>query len=179
VTLAVVVLLCGGAGAGAGYVVLRDRFVTDVRVVTPATLAGRSKITDPEIERQFNAIESTVRDDPAITSTATAMYGDLARRDLLAISAGSGRIRNQKRFLASMRDGLTRSGVTVLHTFPTEPGPYGGLAECGDATALTVSFGVCVWVDRGSFGSVFRYFATGRDLERDFVAIRGEIEQRG
>jgi hypothetical protein len=167
--------------SGAGYVVLRDGgpLATNLRVVAPDTLAGRPRFTDPAAQKPIDLMLSSTRDDPAVTSTVAAAYGDPSRRDLLAMMASTRKIANQDMFFSVIHGGMAQSGWHDLQTSPVEPGPYGGRAECGDFTMAEVPIGICMWVDGGSFGLVMGYFATGLDLEPEFITIRGAIEQSG
>ncbi|MFC4021860.1 hypothetical protein ACFOW4_28515 [Micromonospora sp. GCM10011542] len=181
IVLAVVLVLCLG-GAAVTWFAVKDEVgdvvdATKTRVVAPATLAGRPKITDPELQKvsdeMVTEMKSTVQNE---TSAVGAFYGDPAKQDLVMIAGASGVMADPKKELQDAVTGLsTELGVANMAT--VDPGPLGGEARCGDGKAESVPLGVCVWADRGSVGMIIIYFKTGAQAKSEFVAIRGQVEQ--
>ncbi|MGC1212975.1 MAG: hypothetical protein WA890_17130 [Micromonospora sp.] len=182
ITLAVVVVLCLG-GAAVLWFAAKDEVgdvvdATKTRVTTPATLGGRAKVTDPELTSAAEQMLTEMKKDvPDATSTAGGFYGDPAKKDLVMIAAASGVMANPKGELDTATKDLSTE-LTVKEFKTVEPGPLGGDARCGDGKADDVPVGVCVWADRGSLGVVITYFKSAADLQSEFVAMRGEIEQK-
>ncbi|KXK61449.1 hypothetical protein AWW66_13700 [Micromonospora rosaria] len=180
--VAVVLALCGGGTAVAWYA-LRDEVVevveaTGTRVVAPETLAGRPKVTDPELQRladqAVGQMRSTVRDG---NSTVAGFYGDPDTGDLVMVAATAGLLADPERELDRSVEGLA-TDLGVATVAPVEPGPLGGAARCGDGRAQGLPLGVCVWADRGSLGLVVLFDAAGADARAEFVTIRGQVERR-
>jgi hypothetical protein len=73
---------------------------------------------------------------------------------------------------------MSASGFPASNLKDTAPGPLGGIAKCGDGEAAGVPMAVCVWSDNGSVGMLAMLFKKSADLEKEFVAMRGQIEQK-
>ncbi|MEV4655768.1 hypothetical protein [Micromonospora sp. NPDC049301] len=182
IVLAVVLVLCLG-GAAITWFAVKDEVgdvvdATKTRVVAPATLAGRPKIDDPELQKLSDDLvaemKSTVQNE---TSAVGAFYGDPAKEDLVMIAGTSGLMADPKKELDTAVTGLsTELGVATMAT--VDPGPLGGDARCGDGKTDGVPLGVCVWADKGSVGLVVMFFKSGAEAQAEFATIRGQVEQR-
>ncbi|MET8362941.1 hypothetical protein ABZU53_05145 [Micromonospora sp. NPDC005194] len=182
IVLAVVLVLCLG-GAAITWFAVKDEVgdvvdATKTRVVAPATLAGRAKNTDPQLQtiadQMVTEMKTEVQNE---TSTIGAFYGDPAKQDLIMITAVSGVMADPKKELDEAVTGLS-SELSVTNMAVVEAGPLGGDARCGDGKTEGVPLGVCVWADRGSVGLVVMYFKSAEETKAEFVTIRGQIEQR-
>ncbi|MGC4805552.1 DUF3824 domain-containing protein [Micromonospora sp. DT233] len=182
IVLAVVMVLCLG-GALITWFVVKDDVkdvvdATNTRVVTPSTLAGRPQIDDPELKKladdMITELRSKVQNE---TGTVGAFYGDIAKRDMVMVVAASGVMADPKKELDDAIAGL-KTELAVTEVSAVEPGPLGGEARCGSGKVAGTPVGACVWADRGSIGMVVMYFKTGAEVQADFVAMRGQIEQR-
>ena len=149
------------------------------RVVAPATLAGRPKLTDPELQtaadQAVNEMKAGAQNE---TSTVAAFYGDPAKQDLVMIAAVSGAADGPEEGSATPMWTGCPSELTVDKMTAVDAGPLGGEARCGDGTAETVPLGICVWADRGSLGMVVMYFKSADQAKAEFTTIRGQIEQQ-
>ncbi|MGW3621122.1 hypothetical protein [Micromonospora arida] len=182
IVLAVVLVLCVGGAAITWFVVKDDvGAVVDAsktRVVAPATLAGRPKLTNPELqtaaEQAVSGMKTAAGNE---TSTVAAFYGDPTKQDLVMITGVSGLLSDPKKELDAYVDGLSKQ-LTVNKMTAVDAGPLGGEARCGDGKADTVPLGICVWADRGSLGMVVMYFKSADQAKTEFTAIRGQVEQQ-
>ncbi|RAO14185.1 Calcium-binding protein [Micromonospora noduli] len=182
IVLAAVLVLCLGGVAITWFVVKDDvGAVVDAsktRVVAPATLAGRPKLTNPELltaaEQAVSGMKTAAGNE---TSTVAAFYGDPTKQDLVMIAAVSGLLSDPKKELDAYVDGLSKQ-LTVGEMTAVDAGPLGGEARCGDGKADTVPLGICVWTDRGSLGMVVMYFKSADQAKAEFTAIRGQVEQQ-
>ncbi|MFG1651356.1 hypothetical protein ACGFIE_15630 [Micromonospora sp. NPDC049275] len=182
IVLAVVLVLCLG-GAAIAWFALKDEVgdvvdATKTRVVAPATLAGRAKNTDPQLQsiadQMVTSMKAEVQNE---TSTVGGFYGDPTKQDLVMITAVSGVMADPKKELDEAVTGLS-SELAVTNMAAVEAGPLGGDARCGDGKTNSVPLGVCIWADRGSVGLVVMYFKSAEETKAEFVTIRGQIEQR-
>ncbi|MFI6263953.1 hypothetical protein [Micromonospora sp. NPDC051006] len=183
IAVAVVLVLCLG-GTAVAWFGLKDEVSEGVeasrtRVEAPATLAGRPKITDPELkslsDQMVAEMKKTAQNE---TSAVGAFYGDPAKQDLVMVIGVSGLMADPKKELDDVVTGLgTELGVKEMT--PVEAGPLGGEARCGDGKAESAPLGVCVWADKGSVGAVVVFFSSAEKAKADFVTMRGEIEKRG
>ncbi|MGK5676944.1 hypothetical protein ACSNOB_29425, partial [Micromonospora sp. URMC 106] len=183
ISLAVVLVLCLG-GAAVAFFAVKDEVketvdATRIRVVEPATLAGRPRATDPALQAGAQQLETELnRSLPDATSTVGAFYGTLAKKDLVMVAAASGMNPNPAKTLEDTIRGARTSDVQLGDMTSVDPGPLGGEAKCGDAKARDVPLGVCVWSDRGSVGMIIIYFKTGTQAHAELAAMRGQIEQK-
>lgn len=182
IVLAVVLVLCVGGGVITWFAVrgpvgeVVDASKT--RVVAPATLAGRPKVTDAQLQtaadQMVREMKSSVQNE---TSTVGAFYGDPAKQDLVMIAGASGLLTDPKKEMDAAISGLSAQ-LTVTNLAAVDPGPLGGEAQCGDGKAESVPLGICVWADKGSLGMVVMYFKSADQAKAEFVTIRGQVEQR-
>ncbi|MEW2143375.1 hypothetical protein AB0869_11220 [Micromonospora vinacea] len=182
IVLAVVLVLCLGGVAITWFAVKDDvGAVVDAsktRVVAPATLAGRPKLTNPELQTAADELVRGMKSAAkSQTSTVGAFYGDPTKQDLVMIAAVSALLTDPKKELDAYVDGL-RKQLTVGEMTAVDAGPLGGEARCGDGKAETVPLGICVWADRGSLGMVVMYFKSADQAKAEFTAIRGQVEQQ-
>ncbi|MDG4837487.1 hypothetical protein O7631_13255 [Micromonospora sp. WMMD967] len=182
IVLAVLLVCCLG-GAVAIWFTVKDDVgevvdATKTRLVAPATLAGRPKITEPELQaaadQMITEMKAEVQNE---TSTVGAFYGDPDKQDLVMIVGASGLLTDPKKELDDAINGLSTE-LTLTNLATVDPGPLGGDAKCGDGKAESVPLGVCVWADRGSLGMVVIYYKTAEQTKAEFVTIRGQVEQR-
>ncbi|QKW12912.1 hypothetical protein [Verrucosispora sp. NA02020] len=181
IVLAVLMVLCVGGGAVVWFVV-RDTVgeavdATRTRVVAPETLAGRPKVTEPELqqlsESMVRQLKSSIQNE---TSAVGAFYGNPSQENLVMIVAVSGLMSDPKKELDEAVQAISTE-LTVSNMTPVEPGPLGGEARCGDGRA-DVALGICVWADRGSVGMIVMFFSSRNDAASEFLTIRGQVEQR-
>lgn len=183
IVLGAVILVCGG-GATVTYLLVKDSVqgaaeAGNTRVVAPETLNGRPRLRDQAYESAANTAVTGINNSvPGATSTIAALYGDPAKQDLVMVIGTSKVISNPKRALDDVISGINQGGLRLSNVTDIDPGPLGGYAKCGDSTASGLKVGVCVWADRGSVGMVFVYFKTAADASKEFVSIRGAVEQR-
>ncbi|SCL33004.1 Flagellar basal body-associated protein FliL [Micromonospora pallida] len=182
IVLAVVLVLCVGGGIAVWATVKDDVGevveATGTRVVAPETLNGRPRITDPDAVVMVEEIRAEiVRNVPQATNTVVGVYGDMAKGDVVLVVGLSALIDQPEEELDAALRGVSaefEAGVVVT----VGPGPLGGIAKCGDGSAEDVGLGFCLWADRGSLGMVIGFSKTGKEVEREFAAIRAAIEQR-
>ncbi|NJP31602.1 hypothetical protein [Micromonospora thermarum] len=183
IVLAAVLVLCLG-GAAVAFFAVKDEVketvdATKIRVVEPETLAGRPKVTDPNLQNISQQLEAELNKSlPDATSTVGAFYGDPAKQDLVMVAAASGLNTDPTKTLDETVAGARQSDVAVGEMSSVDPGPLGGEAKCGDAKAADVPIGVCVWSDKGSLGMIMVYFKTGADVQKELATMRGQIEQK-
>jgi hypothetical protein len=182
ITFAVLLVLCLGGGVAA-YFAFKDDVgdvvkATQTRLVAPETLAGRPKITKPELQAAADQMVTGMKTSlPGATSTVGAFYGDPAKQDMVMIAGASGLIADPEKQLNDSITSMGTGGLTLSNVKSIEPGPLGGVAKCGDASTGGIKMGVCIWADRGSLGVIGIYFQTGEQAQAEFVKIRSEVEQ--
>ncbi|MFF5215008.1 hypothetical protein [Micromonospora sp. NPDC000442] len=182
IVLAVLLVLCGGGGTAIWFAVKDDVSeavdASRTRMVAPATVAGRPKLTEPELQQaadeMLSEIRSTVSNE---TSAVAAFYGSPTGENLVMIAGASGLMSDPKQELDAAVQSLT-AGIALRNMTSIDAGPLGGEASCGDGQTEGVPLGVCAWADRGSVGLIVLFFSSRADAQAEFVTIRGQIQQR-
>ncbi|MEU6076400.1 hypothetical protein [Micromonospora sp. NPDC047074] len=149
-----------------------------IRVVAPDTLAGRAKSTEPTLKKAADDMVRELRTSvTGETGVAGAFYGSADERNMVMVIAASAFVLNPERELDDTVKGMSK-GLSVKRMTTIAPGPQGGLAKCGDGESAGVPLGVCAWADHGSVGVIVMFFSSAAASAAEFVAIRGEIEQK-
>jgi len=178
----VLVVLCGGLVVG-GYLIYRNSGLADAantHLTTPTSLGGRPKIQDPRLETLMQSAINDLKSD-LINPKATvgALYGDPDTLDLLIVVAVQGTVTDPAGEIdGAFKQLATDSASTTSNVKNVDAGPLGGSAKCGDIEEGDAKLGLCAWADHGSIGAIFLYNKSAAALAADFVAMRGQIEQR-
>jgi hypothetical protein len=182
IVFGVVVLLCV---AGIAVAVYKGKnkvedvvAASKISVVEPATLGGRKKVSDPSLQGSVQSLDTEMKNIQGTTSSVGAIYGDLAKQDVVMVAAASTLTGTAQSRFDEFTTGLNTGGFSTSALKDTAPGPLGGIAKCGDSSAAGVPTAVCVWSDQGSVGMVAMLFKKTADLEKQFVSLRGQIEKK-
>jgi hypothetical protein len=179
IVVGVVALLCV-AGIAVAVFAAKDKInevvdATKITVVEPKTLGGRAKTANEGLQSSLDGLDSQI---PGATGSVVAVYGDPADQDLVMVVAASSINGSAQSRFDEFTSGLGAGGIKMDAMTDTEPGPLGGIAKCGDSETAGVPMAVCVWSDNGSAGMITMMFKKKADLEKEFVAMRGEIEHK-
>ncbi|MFG1888273.1 hypothetical protein ACGFIR_10450 [Micromonospora sp. NPDC049051] len=148
-----------------------------IRVVTPETLGGRAKSTEPALRKATDDMVRELRSSVSSeSSVAGAFYGSAKDRDMVMVIAASSFVLNPERELDDTVKGLSKN-LAVQRLTAIAPGPQGGVAKCGDGESAGVPLGVCAWADHGSVGLIVLFFSSSAAAAAEFVALRAEIEK--
>lgn len=181
ISIAAIVVLCGGILVAG--VLLTKKKVADVvdaaktTVVEPTTLGGRPKITEPALANIMVALSDKMSEIPGATGSVGAIYGDPAQQDLVMVAAASSLSGTPQSKFDQFVSGMDEGGFASADMKDTEPGPLGGIAKCGDGSPGGTSMAICIWSDNGSVGMIAMLLKSVPDLEKEFVDMRGQIEQ--
>ncbi|MEH0826337.1 MULTISPECIES: hypothetical protein [unclassified Micromonospora] len=150
----------------------------EIRLVTPKTLAGRSKNTEPQLRRiadeMVRDMKSGVRNE---TGAVGAFYGSAGKRNLVMVAGASGPVLFPEKELDDAVAGLSTS-LAVKKMATVDPGPLGGVAKCGAGKSSGIALGVCTWADEGSVGLIVMFFSSAAKAKAEFATIRGQVEKR-
>jgi len=182
IVVAVIAVLCV-AGAGVVFFAAKDKVeqvvdATKISVVEPATLGGRAKATDPTLQASVSQLDNELSKVPGATGSVGAAYGDIRQQDLVMVAAASSLSGSAESRFAEFTSGISRGGMTLDNLTDTDPGPLGGIAKCGESKTAGVPMAICVWSDNGSIGMFAMLFKEKADLEKEFVAMRGQVEKK-
>jgi len=182
IVVGVVLLLCVAGGVVA-FLKGKDAVenvvaAAKITVVEPAKLGDREKVSDPSLQASVQSLDTEMKNIQGTTSSVGAIYGDLKKQDVVMIAAASTLQGTAQSRFDEFTAGLKSGGFSTDKLTDTTAGPLGGIAKCGDSSAGGVPTAVCVWSDQGSVGMVAMLFKKKADLEKEFVSIRGQIEQK-
>lgn len=173
-------LLC--AAAGAVFLLMRNPPPADddnpgITLLAPASLNGRPRLHDPEVDRLTEGLVQRLRASVPNTNGASgAAYGDRGRDLVLVITARKS-IRDPAATLTEVVAEVDAGVQAITGMTDVDPGPLGGNASCGDVERVPVDITACIWADHGSIGLVFLYYRTSADAAAEFLTIRGTVEQ--
>jgi hypothetical protein len=178
----VIALLCV-AGAGVAFVAAKDKVeqvvdAASITVVEPTTLGGREKITDPTLAATVSSLDNEMANVTGATGSVGAVYGDLQAQDVIMVAAASSINGSAESRYDDFTAGLASGNMQIDNLTDIEPGPLGGIARCGDSDSAGVPMAICVWSDNGSTGMFAMMFKKKADLEKEFVALRNEVEHK-
>ena len=182
IVVGVVLLLCIGGGVFA-FIKGKDKVenvvaASKISVVEPEKLGNRAKVSDPTLQTSVDALDTEMKNIKGTTSSVGAIYGDVKKQDLVMVAAASTLSGTAQSRFDEFTTGLSTGGLSADKLTDTAPGPLGGIAKCGDSETGGVPTAICVWSDQGSVGMVMMLFKKKASLEKEFVSIRGQIEQK-
>jgi hypothetical protein len=176
VLAAVLLLCCGGAYLFGGRDIINEG---NASLVTPETVAGLKKSTNPELQPLANELSSDLKKDSDLKDTVAAFYEDPKdQRKLVMLVGGTKLMLRPDSELDDLFRGLNSGGTNVKNVTGVDAGELGGKARCGSAEAGGSSITFCAWADHGSLvvGGFFnRPMNESAALLRQ---IRGEILKR-
>ncbi|GLY94836.1 hypothetical protein [Actinoplanes sp. NBRC 103695] len=148
-----------------------------ITIVEPRTLGGRPKLTDDQFKGITEQLKSDLANIPNARNTVGALYGKVAKQDIVVIAGVAADVDNPAQelngtFLGAGVGGLKVTGITSI-----KAGPLGGVAKCGKADASGTDMVLCAWADEGSVGWIIWYFKTITKAKAEFAKLRGEIEK--
>ena len=148
-----------------------------ITVVEPKRLGGRPKLTDEQFAGIADQLESELSQAPGATKSVGALYGTVAKRDIVVIAGVAAPVDNPTQELNGTFFGAGVGGLDVTGITKVDPGPLGGEAKCGKADASGVNMALCAWADEGSVGWIIWYFKSVKQAKGEFAELRGQIEK--
>ncbi len=148
-----------------------------ITVVEPKRLGGRPKLTDEQFAGIADQLESELSQAPGATKSVGALYGTVAKRDIVVIAGVAAPVGNPTEELNGTFFGAGVGGLDVTGITKVDPGPLGGEAKCGKADASGVGMALCAWADEGSVGWIIWYFKSVKQAKSEFAELRGQIEK--
>lgn len=179
--VAALLVLCGAGGYVAARPYLAEWPAT---LSKPEKLAGLELSTEPALQQAANEIAAGIRKDVEVREAIAAFYHDPAAEEkIVALVGGTAFLMSPKAELDEAFRSAGREGMAISNVRGVDPGPLGGLAQCGTAEQQAdggekIPLSVCAWADHGSLmiGLFFhRPVEEGADLLR---RIRTEMLRR-
>jgi hypothetical protein len=148
-----------------------------ISLVTPTTLGGRRKNTDPEATQVAKGLQKAMAGVPGATDSVGAVYGTAAGNDIVLVAATAAAIDDPEVQVKQWFDGALGS-IEVSRITDVDAGPLGGAARCGSAKQPSRdSFPVCAWADDGSTGMLVWYAGSLKAAKGEFAKLRGQVER--
>jgi hypothetical protein len=148
-----------------------------ITIVEPKTLGGRPKLTDPQFAGVAEELKSGLADVPNAGNTVGALYGTVAKQDIVVIAGAEAPVADPAKELDGTFLGAGLGGLKVTGITSVDGGSLGGVAKCGNAKTGTVSLAMCGWADDGSVGWVIWYFKSASQVKSEFPKLRAQIEK--
>jgi hypothetical protein len=149
-----------------------------VKIAAPKTLGGRPRLTDPQLAGIATELQNSFKSMPGATSSIGALYGSVAKRNMVIVTAAQAPVDNPSELLTQLLAGAGVGGLKIDSITPVSTGDLGGVAKCGSATTSGVDMAICSWADDGSVGMMIWYFKTVTKAKAEFPKLRGEIEKK-
>lgn len=148
-----------------------------VTVHAPESVGGRARTTD---DAWAQAGARTVREAFADGATVVVLetYGTAQDKTTMMVFAAAGPIGSPERAVSNLILSVKQRGYTVADFNVIDPGPLGGVAQCGRVSGDGAETVMCVWADHGSNGIIEWYFSSLDEARTEFAGVRAEIESR-
>jgi hypothetical protein len=149
-----------------------------ITVVEPKTLGGRPKLTDPQFASLATELKSGLSDVPDATNTVGALYGTVAKRNIVVVAAAAAPIDDPAKELDSTFSSAGIGGLKITGITTVKAGALGGQAKCGKATEDGLNMAICTWADDGSLGMVIFFFQSVTKAKTEFAKLRAQVEKK-
>jgi hypothetical protein len=149
-----------------------------VEIVEPTTLGGRPKLTDPQFASVAKELENSLKSVPGSSGSVGALYGTVAKQDIVIVAAAAAPIANPERELDQAFYGAGVGGLKITNISAAPTGALGGSAKCGSAKTNGIDMAICSWADDGSLGMLIWYFKSVSKAKAEFPKLRAQIEKK-
>ncbi|XVV11353.1 hypothetical protein ACQP2X_42015 [Actinoplanes sp. CA-131856] len=149
-----------------------------IKIIEPARLGGRPKLTNQQFAPQTERLESSLKTMPGVTKAIGALYGTVGDEDIVVLAAAAVPIANPKTELDSTFYGAGVGGLKIDNIVTAPTGTLGGYAKCGSGKAANTDFTLCAWADEGSFGMIISYFKSISAAKAEFPKLRAQVETK-
>jgi hypothetical protein len=116
---------------------------------------------------------------PGSTGSVGALYGTVAKRNIVIVAAAEAPIDDPATELDQTFYGAGIGGLKIENITKASTGTLGGSAKCGSATSSGVNMAICSWADDGSLGMLIWYSKSVSKAKAEFPKLRAEVEKKG
>jgi hypothetical protein len=149
-----------------------------IKIVEPATLGGRPKLTDPQFASVAKELKDGLASVPSATNTVGSLYGTVEKQDIVIVVAAEAPIADPETELNQTFMGAGVGGLKISNITDAPTGSLGGTAKCGSAETSGIDMAICSWADDGSLGMVMWYFKSVTKAKAEFPKLRAQIEKK-
>ncbi len=151
---------------------------SNIKIVQPATLGGRPRLTEKQFAEIAKQLESSLSNIPGETKSVGALYGAPEKQNIVIAVGAAAPIADPEQTLNQIFLGAGIGGLSVKNTTSAGTGSLGGSAECGNASTSELKMAICGWADEGSLGLVIWYSTSVDKAKAEFPQLRAQIEQK-
>ena len=148
-----------------------------IQILAPKTLGGRPRNTDKGFAALAEQVRSGMKMTPGATGTVGAIYGTVAKQNIVILGATRAPIANPG-LAMDQAFGTGGIGSKITNISAASTGKLGGAAKCGSTEASGIDVAVCSWADSGSIGMIMWYFKTVTKAKAEFPALRAQVEKK-
>jgi hypothetical protein len=152
---------------------------SSVKITEPKTLNGRPKLTDDQFAGVAEELQSSLKSVPGATTSVGALYGTVAKRNIVIVAAAKAPIDDPAKELDQTFYGAGIGGLQIKNITSASTGSLGGTAKCGSASTSGVDMAICSWADDGSLGMMIWYFKSVSKAKAEFPKLRAQVESKG
>jgi hypothetical protein len=149
-----------------------------IKIVEPATLGGRPKLTDPQFADIAKELKDGLAAVPSATNSVGSLYGTVEKQDIVVVAAAEAPIDDPDKELNQTFLGAGVGGLKITNITEAPTGSLGGTAKCGSTSTSGIDMAICSWADEGSLGMVIWYFKSVSKAKAEFPKLRAQIEKR-
>jgi hypothetical protein len=149
-----------------------------VKITEPKTLNGRPKLTDDQFAGVAEELQSSLKSVPGATNSVGALYGTVAKRNIVIVAAAEAPIDDPAKELEQTFYGAGIGGLQIKNITSASTGSLGGTAKCGSASTSGVDMAICSWADDGSLGMMIWYFKSVSKAKAEFPKLRAAVETK-
>ncbi|GIF18354.1 hypothetical protein BJ973_008685 [Actinoplanes tereljensis] len=149
-----------------------------IKIVEPATLGGRPKLTDPQFADIAKELKDGLAAVPSATNSVGSLYGTVEKQDIVVVAAAEAPIDDPDKELNQTFLGAGVGGLKITNITEAPTGSLGGSAKCGSTSTSGIDMAICSWADEGSLGMVIWYFKSVSKAKTEFPKLRAQIEKR-
>ncbi|MEU4241416.1 hypothetical protein [Actinoplanes sp. NPDC026619] len=164
--------------ATAGSTTGPTKAASTIKIVEPATLGGRPKLTDPQFAAVAKELKDGLASVPSATNTVGSLYGTVEKQDIVIVVAAEAPIDDPATELNQTFMGAGVGGLKITNISDAPTGSLGGTAKCGSAETSGINMAICSWADDGSLGMVMWYFKSVSKAKVEFPKLRAQIEKK-
>jgi hypothetical protein len=149
-----------------------------VTIAAPKTLGGRPKLTDDQFAQMADSLKAGLSQLPNATNSVGALYGTLAKQDMVVLAAAEAPIDDPQATLDALFGSPGLSGMKVSNVTSAPTGSLGGSAKCGNPETSGSNLTLCTWADEGSLGMLIWYDKSIASAKAEFPRLRAQIEKK-
>ncbi|GAA2621654.1 hypothetical protein [Paractinoplanes durhamensis] len=164
--------------AGATRTAEPTKAASTIKIVEPATLGGRPKLTDAQFADIAKELKDGLGSVPSATNSVGSLYGTVEKQDIVIVAAAEAPIDDPEKELDQTFLGAGIGGLKISNITDAPTGSLGGTAKCGSASTSGVDMAICSWADDGSLGMVIWYFKSVSKAKAEFPKLRAQIEKK-